>query len=281
MDEARPDEPVIQSMIPMRIFFSLTSMVLILIAFVLAIIFLTPVGILFLGSNAQELVQTVNVLNARMSALKDSIDYRDRQLRAIQGIIVKGKDTTFQVNTDLLAVGIADLELPEEEVSEDIKSGKASRMMNFEVEDSAEPFELDASLDDGGREWGTSVYRMLPVEPPVKGPYSREFSAEKNHLGLDIAVPEGTPVRALADGIVVSAEWTFNYGYVIYIQHPRGWISGFKHCTSLNRKAGDIVSARDIVGTAGNAGAVSSGPHLHVEIWQNGVPVDPARFFIQ
>ncbi len=72
-----------------------------------------------------------------------------------------------------------------------------------------------------------------------------------------------------------------NYGYVIHIQHENGIVSIYKHASSLSKNIGDIVLKGDIVGTVGNAGTQSTGPHLHIEIWRNGVPQNPLMYLVK
>ena len=88
-------------------------------------------------------------------------------------------------------------------------------------------------------------------------------------------------ITSIADGTVVSASWTVSEGYVLSIQHAGGMLSIYKHCSSLTKKSGDNVLKGDIVGTTGDVGVTSSGPHLHFEIWKDGLPQDPGMYLIQ
>lgn len=72
-----------------------------------------------------------------------------------------------------------------------------------------------------------------------------------------------------------------NYGYVVHIQHENGIVSIFKHASGLTKEVGDIILKGDIVGTVGNVGTLSTGPHLHLEIWRNGVPQNPMMYLVK
>ena len=114
--------------------------------------------------------------------------------------------------------------------------------------------------------------------PPVKGKISQVFSSDKKHFGVDIAVSENSPVKAVLDGRVIFAEWTSETGHVIIIKHPKELTSIYKHNSALLKTQGDIVSAGEVIANSGNTGEFSTGPHLHFELWFSGYPVDPIDF---
>lgn len=121
----------------------------------------------------------------------------------------------------------------------------------------------------------------FPAPYPVNGTHTRGYEPDKFHFGVDIATAANELITSIADGTVVGASWTINDGYVISIQHAGGILSVYKHCSSVTKKSGDIVLKGDIVGTTGDVGLISSGPHLHFEIWKDGIPQDPALYLIQ
>ncbi|HCV15530.1 MAG TPA: peptidase M23 [Rikenellaceae bacterium] len=114
--------------------------------------------------------------------------------------------------------------------------------------------------------------------PPVKGVISNGFNIATNHPFIDIAAPANSVVSAVLDGTVVLAAWTEETGFTIQIQHENDLISIYKHNSKLLKKSGDRVSAGMAIGLAGNTGTLSSGYHLHFELWHKGVPVDPTKY---
>ena len=120
----------------------------------------------------------------------------------------------------------------------------------------------------------------FPAVFPTEGYMTRGFEPENNHYGLDIAAKKGTFIIAAADGNVVFSGWTYNDGYVIIISHTSGFMSFYKHNQSLLKSAGSFVRRGDPIATLGNSGTTSSGPHLHFEIWKDGIPVDPSVYMI-
>lgn len=114
--------------------------------------------------------------------------------------------------------------------------------------------------------------------PPVNGTISDGYNLENKHYAVDLVVPKDTPVKAVADGTVIFAEWTSETGFVILIEHSEGLLSVYKHNASLNKSQGDLVKAGEVIAISGNTGTLTTGPHLHFELWSNGYPVDPTTF---
>ncbi len=114
--------------------------------------------------------------------------------------------------------------------------------------------------------------------PPVKGSITAKFDKQQNHFAVDIAVAKDAPVKAVADGIIIFAEWTAMTGYVIIIEHGDDLLSVYKHNSSLSKNQGDLVIAGEVVATAGSTGELSTGPHLHFELWSNGYANNPTDF---
>ena len=113
---------------------------------------------------------------------------------------------------------------------------------------------------------------------PAKGGISSEFSLQEKHYGIDITLPENSPIYSVSEGRVIFSEWTAETGYVIIIEHLNGLISSYKHNSSLSKSQGEYVSRGEVIGFSGNTGSLTSGPHLHFELWFEGEPVDPLSF---
>ncbi len=114
--------------------------------------------------------------------------------------------------------------------------------------------------------------------PPVKGTISESYNVKEKHFAVDIVVPKDTPIKATADGVVIFAEWTVSTGYVIILEHSYGLISVYKHNAALTKTQGALVKAGEVIATAGNTGELSTGPHLHFELWNDGYPINPTNF---
>jgi len=115
---------------------------------------------------------------------------------------------------------------------------------------------------------------------PLNGTVSSEFDAEIGHYGIDIIAPKDGVVKAVQDGTVTFASYTSDGGQVIQIQHPNSFLSVYKHNSTLFKSPGELVIAGESIAIVGNTGDETDGPHLHFELWLDGVPVDPQEFFV-
>lgn len=113
---------------------------------------------------------------------------------------------------------------------------------------------------------------------PVKGAVTTAYSAAEEHYGVDVAAAESDAVKATLDGTVISAGWSPENGYVIQLQHSNNIVSVYKHNSVLLKKTGQFVKAGDPIAIVGSSGEQSTGPHLHFELWYNGIPIDPQDF---
>lgn len=114
--------------------------------------------------------------------------------------------------------------------------------------------------------------------PPIKGIVTSEFDLVQQHYGIDIVSQKNEAVKATLDGTVLFADWTVETGHVIAIQHQGNFISVYKHNSVLLKKQGNFVKAGEAIAIVGESGELSTGAHLHFELWYNGTPVDPKEF---
>jgi murein DD-endopeptidase MepM/ murein hydrolase activator NlpD len=120
----------------------------------------------------------------------------------------------------------------------------------------------------------------LPLILPAEGFISQLFDPGRGHYGMDIAARRGTPVVAPADGHVVFAGWTYDDGNMLILAHGRGYMTLFKHNQSLLRNAQEFVKRGEAIALLGTSGRTSQGPHLHFEVWYDGLPRDPRTYLI-
>lgn len=125
--------------------------------------------------------------------------------------------------------------------------------------------------------------RDVPLEQlffvaPVRGEVSAGFEPDDKHYGIDILAPKNTAIKAALDGYVFLADFTIETGNTIGIQHENNIVTFYKHNSELLKKAGSFVKAGEAVAIIGNTGTLSTGPHLHFELWHKGRPVNPADY---
>ena len=121
-------------------------------------------------------------------------------------------------------------------------------------------------------------FEKMHFFPPAKGIITNSFNPMHNHFGTDIVAAPNEVVKATLDGTVILASWTLETGYVMQIQHENNLISLYKHNAELLKKTGARVKAGDAIAIVGNSGELTTGPHLHFELWHNGIAMNPEDF---
>ena len=114
---------------------------------------------------------------------------------------------------------------------------------------------------------------------PVKGQITQKFDPLNNHFALDILVDTGTPVKSILEGKVIFSEWSVDTGHVLIIDHGDNIISVYKHNSKVLKTQNNFVKAGEVIAYSGNQGTLSTGPHLHFELWKNGTPINPEPLF--
>lgn len=122
---------------------------------------------------------------------------------------------------------------------------------------------------------GCSIPRW-PVSGTMTSPFGVRLRGWRPslHHGVDVAVPEGTPVRAMRRGRVIRAGWANGYGWMVMIDHGGQVLSLYAHLSEVRVQVGQRVQGKEVIGLSGKSGNVT-GPHLHFEIWRRGWPEDP------
>jgi len=113
---------------------------------------------------------------------------------------------------------------------------------------------------------------------PLSGLISDGYNKKTKHFGIDLVAKEKSRISSVLDGTVVISHWAYETGYVIVVQHKNDYLSFYKHNSVLLKSVGDYVNAGDHIAIIGNSGELSSGPHLHFELWHKGAPVNPENY---
>ena len=165
-----------------------------------------------------------------------------------------------------------------------IKAGSRTNAENLDMEVIARQDSLLREHVKEEEQFGISDrdHRNLPIEglhffTPLKGVISQGYD-QTTHPYIDITAPEGSVVKATLDGTVIFAGWSDEAGHTIQIQHEGDIVSIYKHNEKLLKKAGDRVTAGTPIAVVGNTGKLSTGDHLHFELWHKGQTVDPTLY---
>ena len=163
------------------------------------------------------------------------------------------------------------------------REGKISRLelSNIEFKINEEDSVLRKIVEKEDRfnvlESASSKVQFVLISP-IFGQVTSRFDYSIKHFGIDIAVPTNSPVKAIASGTVVLAEWTVQTGYVVVVEHAFGLTSIYKHNDSGLISQGDLIEAGQVIALSGNTGEFTTGPHLHFELWRYGNPVNPEDY---
>jgi len=214
------------------------------------------------GYSSTALKKEATELNYRTDSLLQVIDVNEKYFSSIKKVLY-GEVSTVDFNRDSI------IEATKFEANEsDLSPIKEDSLLREKVkkEDKYNLFE-SAKLNSS-----------FVLFPPVSGTISQEYNVIEKHFAIDIVTEKGTPVKATADGTVIFAEWTTETGYVIIIEHSKGLISVYKHNDLLTKSQGDLVKSGEVIATTGNTGELTTGPHLHFELWSDGFPINPTNF---
>jgi len=233
-----------------------------LVAITYTIIAFTPLREYIPGYSSTALKKKATELNYKTDSLQQVITMNERYFASIKKVL-KG---------DLSAADFS-----KDSIVEAVKLEASEVDLNPIVEDSLLREKVDKEDKYNLFESATSSTNFV-LFPPVSGTISEPYNLKEKHYAVDIVVAKDTPVKATADGIVIFSEWTANTGYVILLEHSYGLISVYKHNASLTKSQGELVKAGEVIATAGNTGELSTGPHLHFELWNDGYPINPTNF---
>jgi murein DD-endopeptidase MepM/ murein hydrolase activator NlpD len=113
---------------------------------------------------------------------------------------------------------------------------------------------------------------------PVKGIVTNAFNPATDHFGVDLVSEPNARICSVSDGTVIFSGWTLETGYVIYVQHEADLVSVYKHNAELLKSVGDRIKAGEPVAIIGNSGELTTGPHLHLELWHRGKAINPQQY---
>jgi murein DD-endopeptidase MepM/ murein hydrolase activator NlpD len=279
VDETGTAPPRQYQLQPRRLFIASAAGTILLAAVLTAIVVLTPVRRVILGPDPETLRETARLTAVRAAALSDSLEIQREYLAVIRSTLTGVVDTSV--------AGDAETEdgLPEDAGGEFPEPLVRERTTNWGDHEpgALSPQVLTASFQQptgAGFADGFLSQLQFPALPPVTGFFARGYDASRGHFGIDIVVDEDTPVRSIGDGYVIFADWTNDGGYVVGVQHVDGFLSVYKHNRRLMKRVGDRVRSRETVAMSGNTGEITTGPHLHFELWRNGLAQDPRQYLV-
>ena len=246
----------------LNVFFLSSLAAIILVTLTTLLIVFTPLREYIPGYSSTALQKQALELDSKTDSLLKSINMNDAYINSLKSVL-RGEVSAVVINKDsIFKAAQTDTYVLE------LNPSKADSLLREKVrnEDKYNLFESATSVKD------------FVFFPPVNGSISSGFEPNEKHFAVDIVVPTNTPVKATSDGRVLFASWTSDAGYVIIIDHGDELVSVYKHNSSLTKSQGDFVRSREVIAISGASGELSTGPHLHFELWSNGTPLNPTNF---
>ncbi len=157
------------------------------------------------------------------------------------------------------------------------KKSEDDSLLRAEIESQANYSLRRQESVDMARKSSSSIGGVL-FFTPLKGVVTGDFNPAEKHFGVDIVAKQNDAIKAVLDGTVLFSDWTVKTGYVIVLQHTGNIISIYKHNSALLKHSGDVVKAGEPIAIVGESGELTTGPHLHLEIWSDGSPVNPKDY---
>jgi len=246
----------------LNVFVLMSISTIFLIAATTVLIAFTPLREYIPGYSSTSLKIKATQLSYKTDSIQQAIAINQQYLESIKRVL-KGDVSTVNFNKDSI-INAAEIDL---------------NLINLipSAEDSLLREKVDKEDKYNLFESATAKVNFV-LFPPVNGIISEGYSVRDKHYAIDIVVAKDTPVKATADGTVILAEWTTQTGYVVVIEHTNGLISVYKHNASLTKAQGDLVKSGEVIAISGNAGELTTGPHLHFELWSDGYPINPTTF---
>ena len=231
----------------------------ILISFTISIVFFTQLRELVPGYSSSDLLNRAIYLTQKTDSLERQIELNNKFYKSIEDVL-SGKTDEF-IESDNIPI---DSSLNDKNLFSISPNSEDSILRNYV--DSQDKFNLTKN---------ELVIENKMFFSPIKGDITQAFNFEENHFAIDIAADIGTPVKSILDGKILFSEWSVDTGHVIIVDHGDNIVSVYKHNSKSLKEQNDFVQAGEVIAYSGNQGSLSSGPHLHFELWKNGTPIDP------
>lgn len=235
---------------------------LVVIALSFLLIFFTPIKEFIPGYTSTGLTQQVVTNALKADSLSREVKLWDSYLANLRTVLSGGAPVSY-------------VDVP------DSVEHMQSLIHQNSAEDSALRLLVETEMQENGRlglQNPKGKLKRFSLRAPLRGEISGHFDASKGHYATDVVADPKAPIVAVSDGIVVMVTWDADYGNTLVLQHTDGLLSVYKHTEKVLKRVGDFVRQGEVVAIVGDTGALTTGPHLHLELWAQGKPLDAERY---
>lgn len=252
----------------MNIFSIVTFSTLLLIVLTIYLIAFTPIREYIPGYTDVSLNRRVYEMEQRADSLEIVFAQKDLYINNLKRIIMGDDFETDSINALLTQSSDTDFS----NITDKKSKNDSLFRLEYENETRNNLFKTEMLKET------SSNFNLISFYSPMEGIVTNHFNRAEKHYGTDIVTDKSTSIKATASGTVIYSDWTVDNGYTIGIQHNGNLLSVYKHNAVLLKEEGDFVNAGDAIAIYGNSGSMSTGPHLHFELWYNGTPLNPEDY---
>lgn len=246
-----------------NVFFVLFLYSILLIVFTISIVFFTQLREMVPGYSSTDLLNQAIYLTKKTDSLENELELNNKFYKSIESVLSGRADEIIYKDTLVLDNNLEDSE--QQAVFPNSEDSILRRYVENEDKFNLTKNEL--------------VIENKMFVSPIKGEITQQFDPSNNHFALDLSADVGTPVKAVLDGKIIFSEWSVDTGYVLILDHGDNIISVYKHNSKSLKEQNIFVKAGEVIAYSGNQGTLSTGPHLHFELWKNGTPINPEPLF--
>ncbi len=252
----------------LNVFVVLGTLTIILIILTSLLIAFTPLREYIPGYTNVGLQKKLYELQIKTDSIEKGLEKRDLFIQNMKDVM-NGKDLS------------TDIPLTKDTLHKynniKLKKSPEDSLLRAEVENQGKYNLYRFENSENVRQKNASIGKVL-FFVPLKGVITNEFNPSQNHYGVDIVSKQNEAIKCVLDGTVILSNWTLETGYTIAIQHQQNIVSVYKHNSALLKKEGEFVKAGDPIAIVGQTGELTTGPHLHFELWSDGNPVNPKDY---
>ena len=263
-------EPIVDFRVNLRNLIILTIvMTIAIIAITTVIIAFTPLREYIPGYTKTSLQREVYALCRRADSIEEELHRKDIYFNNLK-LIIEGYEFDDSAKSLDIYAPLANFDIDTIEIRKSVQdSALRAEFERDNLYNLVGPSNLVKSQRYG---------RVANFFTPITGIITLPFKPENGHYGVDIAASNNQIIKSTLDGTVIFSSWTPEYGYTIGIQHENNYFSAYKHNATLLKKEGDYVKAGEAIAILGESGELTTGPHLHFELWHNGIAQDPQQY---
>lgn len=252
----------------LNVFVAMGTLIIILIILTIILIAFTPLREYIPGYTNVGLQKDLYELQLKTDSIEKDVERKDLFIENLKHII-QGKEI------------IRDASLPKDTITDyrnvkNIRSADDS-LLRMEIESQTKYSLFQMETGDLSPQKKATIGNLV-FFTPLKGVVTNSFDQQEHHFGVDIVSKQNEAIKSVLTGTVIFSSWTVETGYVIAIQHPQNIVSVYKHNSALLKQMGDVVKAGEPIAIIGETGELSTGPHLHFELWSDGNPLNPEEF---